>query len=120
MSTILIVENQPLRLHLAALVKTAGFEAVQTRNADEALAVLERRSDIALLITNVAMDGTMDGVALAHAVSSRWPSIKVIVVTGNPRLSESDLPKKCLFFAKPYHDEEILFEIRALIGASPG
>jgi two-component system, response regulator PdtaR len=120
MPAILIVEKQPLRVLLAALVKTAGFEAVQAGNADEALALLESRPDIALLITNVVMDGSMDGVELSHAVNRRWPAVKILVVTGKPGLSESDLPKACLFLAKPYHEEEMLFEIRALIGVPPG
>jgi len=113
---ILLVENHPLlRLLLVGLVETAGFEAIQAGNADEALPILERRSDIALLITNVVMDGSMDGVELAHAVNIRWPSIKIMVVSGKRGLMESDLPRKSLFLAKPYHDEEMAFEIRSLL-----
>jgi two-component system, response regulator PdtaR len=114
---ILIVENhQVLRHFMVGLVETAGFEAIQVSNADEALLILECRSDIALLVTNVVMDGSMDGVELAHAVDIRWPAVKIIVVSGQRGLSESDLPRKSLFLAKPYHDEEMVFEIRSLIG----
>jgi DNA-binding NtrC family response regulator len=114
---ILIVENRELlRLFMVALVETAGFEAIQVGNADEALSILERRPDIALLVTNVIMHGSMDGVELAHAVDIRWPSIKIIVVSGKRGLSEDDLPRKCLFLPKPYHDEEMVFEIQSLIG----
>jgi len=113
---ILLVEYHPLvRLLLVGLVETAGFEAIQAQNADEALAYLEVRSDIALLVTSVVMDSAMDGVELAHAVDIRWPSIKIIVVSGQRGLRESDLPRKSLFLAKPYHDEEMVFEIRSLL-----
>ena len=54
---------------------------------------------------------------LAHAVDIRWPSIKIIVVSAKPGLVESDLPRKGLFLAKPYHDNEMIFEMRALIAA---
>jgi hypothetical protein len=64
------------------------------------------------------MAGSMNGVSLAHAVDDRWPSIKIIVVSGQAGLSESDLPPKALFFTKPYHDEEMIFEIRSLIDPS--
>jgi DNA-binding NtrC family response regulator len=121
MSAVLIVENHDLlRYLLVGLVEVAGFEAIQVSNADKALPILEGRSDIALLITNVIMQGSMDGVELAHVVDIRWPSIKIIVVTGKSGFRESDLPKKSLFLSKPYHDEEMLFEIRSLIGASAG
>jgi len=115
---VLIVENHPLlRMLLVGLVETAGFEAIQARNADEALPILECRSDIALLVTSIVMDSSMNGVELAHAVDIRWPSVKIIVVSGKRGLVESDLPRKSLFLAKPYHDEEMVFEIRSLIGA---
>ncbi|HMH66094.1 MAG TPA: response regulator [Rhizomicrobium sp.] len=115
---VLIVENHKLlRLFMAGLVETAGFEAIQAGNADEALAILECGSDIALLVTNVVMDGSMDGVELAHAVDIRWPSIKIIVTSAKRGLMESDLPRKSLLLAKPYHDDEMLFEMRALIAA---
>lgn len=121
MAAVLIVEkHELLRLSLVGLVEIAGFEAIQVRTADEALPILASRPDIALLVTNVIMQGSMDGAELAHAVASRWPSVKIIVVTGKAGFSESDLPKKSLFFAKPYHDEEMLFEIRSLTGASAG
>jgi DNA-binding NtrC family response regulator len=121
MSAVLIVENHELlRRFLVGLIEIAGFEAIQASNADKALPILECRSDIALMVTSVIMPGSMDGVELAHMVDIRWPSIKIIVVTGKPGLSESDLPNKSLFLSKPYHDEEMLFEIRSLIGASAG
>ena len=114
---ILIVENHKLlRLFMAGLAATAGFETIQASNADEALLILEGRSDIALLVTSVVMHGSMDGVELAHAVDIRWPSVKIIVVSGKRGLTESDLPRKSLLLAKPYHDEEMVFEIRSLIG----
>jgi len=117
-NVILIVENHELqRVFMAGLMESAGFEAVQAGNADEALSVLESRSDIALLITNVVMKGSTDGVELAHAVAIRWPSVKIIVVSGKRGLMESDLPRKCLLLAKPYHDDELVFEVRALIDA---
>jgi two-component system, response regulator PdtaR len=64
----------------------------------------------------VAMRGSMNGMELAHAVDKRWPSVKIIVVSGQPGLSEADLPVSSLFLAKPYHDDEMAFEIRALMG----
>ena len=115
---VLIVEhNTLLRLCMAALVEITGCAALQAANADEALPILESRSDIALLVTNVVMDGSMDGVELSHAVDIRWPSVKIIVTSAKPGLTERDLPSKCLLLPKPYHDNEMIFEMRALMGA---
>jgi len=71
---VLIVEDDQLLMALTAgIVEDAGFEAIQAGNADQAVAILKARSDIALLLTDVDMPGSMDGVKLAHAVRDRWP-----------------------------------------------
>jgi CheY-like chemotaxis protein len=114
--SVLVVENNDLLKGLMAhLVETAGFKAIQTRNAAEAVFVLESRIDIKLLVTNVLMPGDANGVDLVHEVARRWPTIKIIVVSGQRGLSETDLPSACRFIAKPYHETELIFEIRALL-----
>jgi DNA-binding NtrC family response regulator len=115
---VLIVEdNALLKLFMVNLVELAGLVALQASNADEAVSILEGRPDIAVLVTGAAMGGSMNGVELTHAVDARWPSVKTMLVSGQPGLSEDDLPAKTLFFAKPYHDAEMIFEIRSLIGS---
>jgi DNA-binding NtrC family response regulator len=114
---VLVVEYDGLlNLSMSNLVEAAGFLAVPASSADEAVPILEARSDIALLITNVVTRSGMTGLELVHQVDKRWPSVKMIVVSGKPGISEDDLPLKCLFLAKPYHDEEMAFEIHALMG----
>jgi two-component system, response regulator PdtaR len=78
------------------VVEKPGFLAIEARNADEAVVLLESRTDITLLFTDIDMPGSMDGLKLAHAVRDRWPPIKIIVVSGK-RLQSSDLPSNsCL------------------------
>jgi len=115
---VLIVEDdQLLRLLTVDLVEQAGFEAVQAEDADEAVAILEARSDIALLLTDIEMPGSMDGVKLAHAVRDRWPPIKIIVVSS--RVTDRDLPTESSFFSKPYHADKVISEICSLLGREP-
>lgn len=114
---ILIVESdQLLRLITADILEAAGFATLQTGSAEDALAILETRSDIALLLTAIKMTGSMDGEELAHAVRARWPAMKIIVVSGRPRETEIELPPDSLFFAKPYHADMMIAQIRSLIG----
>jgi two-component system, response regulator PdtaR len=115
-SAILIVEDdQLLKLLTVDIVEAAGFVALQADNADEAVAILEARSDIALLFTDINMPGSMDGLKLAHAVRNRWPPIKIIVVSS--RVPEFDLPTGSRFFVKPYHADKLISEIHSLIAA---
>lgn len=115
---ILIVENDWLLKLLAIdIVKESGFVALEAGNADEAVVILESRSDIALLLTDINMPGSMDGLKLAHAVRKRWPPIRIIVVSGAVRPAECDLPTDSRFFGKPYRAEAMILEIHSLIGA---
>jgi CheY-like chemotaxis protein len=81
---VLVVEDEMiLRMRAVDIVEDAGFCPVQAVNADEAIAILESRSDISLLFSDIQMPGTMDGLKLAHAVHDRWPAIKIVLVSGH-------------------------------------
>ena len=74
---VLVVEDEMLlRMRAVDMVEDAGFTAVEAVNADDAIVVLELRSDIDLLFTDIQMPGTMDGLKLAYAVHARWPLSK--------------------------------------------
>ena len=61
-TNVLVVEDEMvLRMRAVDIVEDAGFTAVQAVNADEALAILESRSDISLLFSDIQMPGSMDG-----------------------------------------------------------
>lgn len=113
----LIVEDDPLLRMLAVeIVEEAGFAALEACNADEAVTLLEARTDIALLFTDVQMPGSMDGIRLAHAVRNRWPPVKIIVASGQVRLKLADLPLGSRFMAKPYRAEAMIAELQSLAG----
>ena len=80
---VLIVEDEFLiRLHAAQIIEEAGFDVIEASNADEAISILEVRSDITVLFTDIQMPGSMDGLKLAAAVKGRWPPIKIVATSG--------------------------------------
>jgi len=118
-TNVLVVEDEMvLRMRAVDIVEDAGFTAVEAVNADEALAILEGRSDIALLFSDIQMPGSMDGLKLAHAVHERWPSIKIILVSGQVKLSDADKPIDSLFFGKPLDVKQMIIELRAMVGSA--
>ena len=90
---------------------------VEAVNADEAIAILESRSDISLLFTDIQMPGSMDGLKLAHAVHDRWPAIKIILVSGQVKPSDAERPADSRFFGKPLGVEQMIAELQAMVGA---
>src|SRR5258708_5603900 len=90
-TNVLVVEDElVLRLRAVDIVEDAGFTAIEEVNADEALLILESRSDISLLFTDIQMPGSIDGLKLAYTVHKRWPAIKIVLVSGQVKLSETD------------------------------
>ncbi len=57
---VLVVEDDPLLRMLAIeVVEEAGFVAIEARDADEAVILLESRTDITLLFTDINMPASM-------------------------------------------------------------
>jgi CheY-like chemotaxis protein len=116
-AVVLIVEDEMmLRMFAVNMVEVAGYTPVEAVDADEAIAILESRSDIALMCTDIQMPGSMDGLGLAHAVHERWPSIKIIVVSGQLPPSSVDLPPCSRFFGKPLQAGEMITQMQSMIG----
>ena len=114
---VLVVEDEMmLRMRAVDIVEDAGFTPLEAVNADDALAILEARSDIELLFTDIQMPGSMDGLKLAYAVRERWPSIKIILVSGQLKLSKIDIPADSRFFGKPLEPTEMITEMQDMIG----
>ena len=79
---ILTVEDEFLiSEYLRGILESGGHMVIATFDADEAIDVLERLGDIELVITDINMPGSMDGLRLAAAIRDRWPPIHLIVVT---------------------------------------
>jgi CheY-like chemotaxis protein len=117
---VLIVEDEALLRMLAVeVVEEAGLVALEACDSDEAVALLESRSDISVLFTDIHMPGSMDGLKLAHAVRDRWPPIKILVVSGHVRPLPRDLPANSCFVGKPYLMPAMVEKLHSLV-CSPG
>lgn len=115
-SKVLVVEDDEiLRMCTANVVADAGFMTVEAANADEAIAILESRSDIALVFTDIQMPGSMDGLGLAQTVHDRWPAIKIILVSGRVELSERDRPVNSRYFQKPFAMKQMIEGLQDMI-----
>jgi CheY-like chemotaxis protein len=115
-AVVLVVEDEMLlRMRAVDMVEDAGYTSVEAVDADEAVAILESRSDIALMFTDIQMPGSMNGLELAHAVHERWPPIKIILVSGQVTPATIDIPADSRFHGKPLEAKEMIAEIQSMI-----
>jgi CheY-like chemotaxis protein len=113
---VLIVEDELLiRLQAAQVISNAEFDVAEASSADEAIAILEARSDISVLFTDIQMPGSMDGLKLAAAVKGRWPPIKIVATSGLVDVRPEDLPEGGRFIPKPYHPDQLTEMFRKLV-----
>ena len=119
---VLVVEDEFLiRLAAVAALEQAGLQVAHAGSAEEALPLLLRRADIAVLFTDINMPGRMNGLDLAFEVRRRRPAIGVLL-TSSTRPSDLKMLGGARFLAKPYLAEELVAGIKtptSLQGLSP-
>ncbi|CAN7746568.1 PAS domain S-box protein [Caballeronia sp. LjRoot34] len=116
--TVLIVEDEPDVLDAAGqLFRSIGYEVATAANGVEAMAILERRSDIDLLFTDVVMPKGISGIQLARLARELRPGLKVIVASGYPIPALRERYGRIEDFAfvnKPYRLAELVKALRAV------
>ena len=113
---VLVVEDEAIiRFTIADDIREAGFEVFEARDADEALDLLARHGDIALLFTDVDMPGSMDGLDLSEAAHRRWPAMRILVTSGKQAPLQGVLPADSRFMPKPYSPEGVLQTIHQML-----
>jgi two-component system, response regulator PdtaR len=113
-STVLVVENEVLlRMMIADGLREAGYKVIEAANAEQALETLGYGFDVKLILTDVQMPGSLDGVGLARIVRSAFPTIKIVLTSG--RFGEVNGAEHDAFFAKPFDPIEVVEHIATLI-----
>jgi CheY-like chemotaxis protein len=114
---VLIVEDEPLQRMMAAqALAAAGFDLLEAAHADDAIAWLERRQDVAVVFTDIRMPGSMDGLRLAAAIHDRWPTVKIVTTSQFVEVGEQEIPAGGLFMPKPYSPAQIIGTVNDLTG----
>src|SRR5438105_9835717 len=114
---VLVVEDEFLiRSSAVEIIENAGFDVLQAADADEALEILQTRTDIRVIFTDIHMPGSMDGLRLAHAVRGRWPPIKIIATSSRINVRIDELPEGGRFVPQTYRPDEIAATLRDLVG----
>jgi DNA-binding NtrC family response regulator len=108
----LIVEDDPyVRELAAALLGETDFDMVEVEDAEAALAYLKNRGgEVAMMFADIRLPGMMDGVQLAKAACTLWPTIRIVLTSGDPDALSDDLPDCITFMPKPWRGLDVLVE----------
>jgi CheY-like chemotaxis protein len=100
--TALVVDDEEdLRDITVEMLRELGYDSVPAAHALAALAALGAGA-FDLVVTDVMMPGTMDGLGLAEVIRAAWPETRVVCVSGyapDPIRLAAICPR---FLMKPY------------------
>ena len=108
----LVVEDDPdVRDLAAALLEETELDVVEVESAEAALGYLqEHGSDVAMIFADIRLAGSMDGVQLAKAACTLWPTIRIVLTSGAAGDRLEDLPDCVTFMPKPWRGLDVLVE----------
>ena len=110
MRLILVVDDEAIiRDLICDVLESEGFVTEPKANADLAVEFLtQRSSEVALLLTDINMPGSMNGAVLANLSAHSWPTIPVVVMSGLESPESAGLNKDVIFIRKPFSLDNVL------------
>ena len=108
----LVVEDDPdVRDLASALLEETLPDVVEVESAEAALAHLQDHGgEVAMIFADIRLPGLMDGVQLAKAACTLWPTIRIVLTSGDPGACPSDLPGCVSFLPKPWRGLDVLVQ----------
>jgi DNA-binding NtrC family response regulator len=108
-SLALVVEDDQFqREMLSDLLKDEDMEVIACESAEAAeLVLVEVGNSLRLLVTDVELAGTETGIELAGVAKRRFPSLNIVIISGQDNLS---LPPDVHFLRKPWQPLDLLRE----------
>lgn len=122
--TILLVDDeQSVRRTIGRLLSGAGYDVLEASSAPEALKVCDENSArLSMVLTDVWMP-EVDGVVLAREVVTRYPDVRILLMTGHVAETEvllGETPESAAVLAKPFSAERLMHRVReTLDGGAP-
>ena len=117
--TILLVEDEAMVRAVAARALTrSGYDVLTAECGDDALAIMDARPDIDLLISDVVMLG-MDGPTLVARAKAARPELRALFISGyaeeqvRSRVADPTTP----LLRKPFSVQELSAAVRARLAA---
>lgn len=102
-AAVLVVEDEPIiRMNVVDDLTDHCLQVFEAGTAREAIDVLIAHPDVGVVFTDVNMPGDMDGLALAKIVQERFPSVRILVTSGQRKIPAGEMPPGAIFLSKPY------------------
>ncbi|WP_454564951.1 response regulator [Pseudomonas sp. AIG] len=116
LSVLVVEDDEIVRPLMVEALLLLGLDVIECADGDEAIKLLEASLDLSLVITDVRMPGSVDGLELSRLIWTRWPDLPVIIVSGNTVLPPGFLPPNARFLPKPVSLDTLHRTVQELLG----
>jgi two-component system cell cycle sensor histidine kinase/response regulator CckA len=115
---LLLVEDEaPLHRLLTRALKTSGYEVTAVEDGEAALGAIAAGLKPDLVISDISMPGSIDGLTLARRLREADPTLPVLLMSGYAEgtLSGEVVSENFLFLQKPFRISEMLALVASAI-----
>ena len=111
----LIVEDQPfVGLVASDILRESGFETFHAFDAAAADKVLGDHPEIAVVVADADLPGSLSGLDLVRRVARERPDLQLVVTSAGTTIPPADLPVGARMLRKPYASAELRTLVAAL------
>lgn len=115
-SILILEDDEIIRALMIDVLEEFGARVTSFPSADEGMTFLERASDpVDLIVSDIQMPGLLNGYDLSKVVAHRWPSLPVVLTSGNTAMA-SQLGSTVRFLPKPWSAEGLLDCVQSALG----
>lgn len=120
--SILVVEDEPLVSDMIMMaLEDFPCTVVSTVTAERALREIEAGLEPRILISNVKLPGSMDGLMLARELRHRMPDLGVIMISGHiAYVEENGGMEQAELLQKPFRIQRLMDVVGALLRTGGG
>lgn len=115
---VLVVEDEAIiRMMLVDELEDAGISVIEAESADAALAIMRNGTALRVVVTDVKMPGSMDGLGLAAWMRDRAPDVSIIITSGFATEPDCEGINSAIIriIPKPYKPRDIASLVTALL-----
>lgn len=119
---LLVEDDDDVRVFTADVLSELGYGVLVASEARIALGILETRSDVKLLFTDVGLPNGMNGRQLADEARRRWPALKVLFTTGYTRnaiVHHGRLDPDVELLVNPFTQSSLAAKVRRVLDGNP-
>jgi PAS domain S-box-containing protein len=116
-SILLVEDNDEVAMLVTEMLRELGYRVTRAASAQGALGALADEREIDLVLSDIMMPGTMNGMELAREVRRRRPGAPILLTTGYAGAAVQDTEVGDIeILCKPYAIEDLDAALRVALG----